>query len=195
MVEVRADSGDGSQHLGAAARERRVLHRVHGDTLFHPVALRHLEDEIAGHGVHLSTAHVLHQKAAIQILQDVFGRFIPGSQKGIAHAGDREMPVAFPATVARDLHTHLPGGLAGLQIIFQDAIFDEHYAANGIALVIHALAAPLEGQGAIVNDRDAAPGHPLAQFSREGAHARQREIRLQPVTAGFVDHGPPGGRT
>src|ERR1035438_9463913 len=54
VVQVRANAGETLQHLGATAAEGGVLHGVFGLAVLYPVALGHLEHEVAGDRVHLA---------------------------------------------------------------------------------------------------------------------------------------------
>ena len=66
------------------------------------------EDEVAGDGIHLAAAHVLHQQAPVQVAQDGLGRLAAGGQEGVPHAGNGQVAVALAAAIASGLHLHLP---------------------------------------------------------------------------------------
>jgi hypothetical protein len=81
---------------------------------------------------------------------------------------------------------------AVLQVAAQDAVFDEHRARRGIALVVDRERPAAIRNRAVVDDSDARRGNALADAAAEGRRALAIEVAFQAVADRLVqqDAGP-----
>ena len=130
------------------------------------VRLGHAEHEVAGGGVHLAAAEVGHVHAVGGAGDDVVGLVGTGQHVGVGHPHHRQVLVALPAAVARAGPALLARAQEVVHVVGEDAVLDEHVALGQRALVVDREGAPLLGHGAVVDQRDARVGHPLARRGR-----------------------------
>ncbi len=106
------------------------------------------------------------------------------------------MRVALAPCVASGGDAHQAGVQAVLQIALQNAVFNQHIALRGVALVVHVERTAPIGQGAIVEHRHALGRHALANAPTERARPLAVEVALQPVAHGLVQQhtGPTGAQ-
>ena len=111
---------------------------------------------------------------------------------GVGHARHRHVGVAFAAAVAGRLDLHEARVHRVLDVALQDAVFDQHVALAGVALVVDVERTTAIGDRAVVQHRHALGRHALADAARKRARALAVEVAFQAVANGFVqqDAGP-----
>ncbi|CCM66003.1 hypothetical protein BN381_90074 [Candidatus Microthrix parvicella RN1] len=126
---------------------------------------------------------------------DVVGFAFPAQQIGVGHAHHRQVLVALAATVAGAGTAFLPGPQQIPHEIGQHAVFDQHVALGGTALIVDGEGTPFAAHRAVVNQRHQRRGHLLTHTPGKDRRRLPNQIGLQAVAARLVEHHATTPRT
>src|SRR3990172_2077021 len=92
-AQVASDPVDHPEHFGAVPCDGGSADRLPPRAILDPVPLGDLEHEVAGDGVDLPAPHLEDEEPSFHALEDLAGGSGTRQDDGIAHAGDRLLPV------------------------------------------------------------------------------------------------------
>src|SRR6185295_15189264 len=185
-AHVVADHGHMGQRIRPVANEGRTLDWVGDLAVLDHIGFGCGEHKLAAYDIDLAPAEV-RRVQAIFYLADDLGRILGAVEHvGVGHARHRHMRIRLAPAVAGGRHAHEPRIQCVLDVTPQNAILDEHAALRWIAFVIDVERSATLGKRAVIDDRHARGGNPLADAAGKSGTALAVEITFESMADGFV---------
>src|SRR6267143_2876 len=134
--QVVADHRYAGQRIGPVADQRGALDWCADLAVFDQVGLGHREHELAVRDVVLPAAKVGRVHAFLDRADDLFGLRLAGQHARVRHPGHRQAGEGLAPGVAGQRGFHQTRVERILHVAAQNAVFDQHGARGGVALVV-----------------------------------------------------------